>query len=207
MGAFSSIAGRAAAASLAAAVCLLAAGCGSSSSTAGSRSTVTVTATPTTSPATSSPAPVPTSSAPAAPGQCATASLKVAVGSGSGTAGSVDYPLNFTNTSSATCTLYGYPGVSFVTSSGTQIGAPASKNRTTKKATVTVAPGAVAHATLQIAEAGNYPASRCGHIVNVSSLKVFPPNQYTAVIIPITTQACSSKSLVTMNVSTISAGT
>ena len=147
------------------------------------------------------------SSAPSGPGQCATSDLRVTVGGGNAAAGSAYYPLDFTNNSSAACTVYGYPGVSFVTAAGSQVGAPASRGGTTPRAQITIQPGAIAHATLQIADAGNFPSSSCGQIVNVSFLKVYPPNQYSAVTIPLSTQACSKKAVVTMNVSTISAGT
>lgn len=35
-------------------------------------------------------------------------------------AGSLYYPVNFTNTSDAPCTLYGYPGMSFITAAGSE---------------------------------------------------------------------------------------
>jgi Domain of unknown function (DUF4232) len=175
----------------------VAAGCASSGTPgSGPTTTVTVTNPP------SSPAPT----TPSGPGACSTSDLKLVVGAGNGTAGSIYYPLEFTNVSSAACTVFGYPGVSFVTAAGSQIGAPAGRDGTTPRVLVTVQPGAVAHATLQITEAGNYPPSRCGHIVSVSWLKVYPPNQYSALTVPVTTQGCSSKTLVTMSVSTVSAG-
>ena len=58
---------------------------------------------------------------------CATSALKVSLGPANGAAGTVFYPLNFVNTSKLGCTLRGYPGVSAVTSSGRQIGSPASQ--------------------------------------------------------------------------------
>lgn len=40
------------------------------------------------------------------------------------TAGTIFYPLDFTNASSSACTMYGYPGVAFVSSpGGSQVGA------------------------------------------------------------------------------------
>jgi len=44
---------------------------------------------------------------------------------GDGAAGSVYYTLQFTNLSGHACTLRGYPGVSAVSLSGHQLGAPA----------------------------------------------------------------------------------
>jgi len=200
---------RLAAAPLLASVALLAAACGSSGTPGGGpATTVTVTSSPPTStPAQPSSAPPASSPAPAGPAACSTAALKVSIGSnGGGAAGSAYVPLDFTNISGSTCTLYGYPGVSFVTSAGAQVGAAADRRGTTPLATITLAPGAVGHATLQVVDAGNFPTSRCGQLVSVPLLKIYPPNQFTAVTVPYQTQACTSKSLVTLFVSTISAG-
>lgn len=65
---------------------------------------------------------------------CGTASLQltVDVGQADSGAGSTYYPLDFTNTSGTSCELYGYPGVSFVTTpagAGRQIGAAALRGR------------------------------------------------------------------------------
>ena len=125
---------------------------------------------------------------------CTSSDLKVTIATGSGgaAAGSSYYPLNFTNTSGSSCTLDGYPGVSFVTSpSGTQIGSPATRNPAVTPATVTLAPGAVAHATLQVADAQNYSASACKP-VTAHWLRIFPPNQTTAAHVSFTTLVCSA---------------
>jgi hypothetical protein len=118
--------------------------------------------------------------------------VAIVTSGGGAAAGSIYYPLNFTNVSSSPCTLDGYPGVSFVTSpSGSQIGSPASRNPVVTPAPVTLAAGATAHATLQVVDALNYSAPAC-HPVTVHWLRVFPPNEYTAVHISFTTTACSA---------------
>lgn len=66
------------------------------------------------------------------------------LGPGNGAAGSIYYPIEFTNTSSVACTLYGYPGVSFVTAPGSQAGAAATEDPTYPRALVTLAPKATA---------------------------------------------------------------
>jgi hypothetical protein len=126
---------------------------------------------------------------------CATSALKVTVDTAkaNGAAGSIYYPLDFTNISSSSCTLFGYPGVSFVTGQGgTQLGRAARRNPVAHAATVTLAPGAVAHATLQVAEAGNYDQAQCKP-VTAHWLKVFPPDQTAAAYADFTTQACSAR--------------
>lgn len=62
--------------------------------------------------------PVTPTPAPTRPGQCSTSDLKLRIGQANGAAGTVFYPVEFTNTSSTACTMYGYPGVAFVTKPG-----------------------------------------------------------------------------------------
>ena len=66
------------------------------------------------------------SAAPAAAPACATANLAVwvDVGQGSAAAGTTFYPLDFTNTGSRACTLFGYPGVSATNASLIKVYAP-----------------------------------------------------------------------------------
>lgn len=155
---------------------------------------------PASSPAAPSSPPSSPSAAPSAVASaagCATSVLKVAVDTsqGGGAAGSVYYPISFTNTSGSTCTLYGYPGVSFTSGpGGSQIGRPASRNPAGPPVTVTLAPGTVAHATVQVAQAANYPRSACKP-VTAHWLKIYPPNQTAPLYIRFTTQACSRKVL------------
>jgi hypothetical protein len=126
---------------------------------------------------------------------CTSSGLKVAVvtGAGGAAAGSTYYPLDFTNVSGRSCTLQGYPGVSFVTGpSGSQIGSAASRNPAVAAALVTLAPGGMAHATLQVVDALNYSASAC-HPVTAHWLRVFPPSQFSAVQVSFSAMTCSTK--------------
>jgi Protein of unknown function (DUF4232) len=142
---------------------------------------------------TTSPSPSPATSPNAAAG-CASSVLKVAVNvsQAGAAAGSVYYPIDFTNTSTSTCTLFGYPGVSFAASSGgSRIGRAASRNPAVPASLVKLAPGSVAHATLQVAEAANYPSARCKPVA-AHWLKIYPPNQTAPVYARFATQACSA---------------
>src|SRR5215831_16052069 len=136
------VARRAFAAAALTSVAALATACGSASSTVtGNNGTPAPSAStaPTTTPATatsSAPAATPATSPAAAsgPGPCATRSLRVMLGVSQGTAGSVYTTIVFTNTSNATCTLYGYPGVSLQTARPLQqIGKPAKENPATPR--------------------------------------------------------------------------
>lgn len=131
----------------------------------------------------------------AAAGPCPASALTVTVDvrQGSGAAGSAYYPIDFANTSAAVCTMFGYPGVSFVTGQGgTEIGRPASRDSAAPPATVTLAPGGFAHAVLQVVDAGNYDASAC-HPVTAHWLRVFPPGQSGPRYASFTTQVCSAR--------------
>jgi hypothetical protein len=198
------------------AVALLATACGSSSSStaassgsSGSPSAPVASATASGSPsAPSAPSSSPAASAHAASvPSCATSDLSVTLGASQGTAGSVIETIEFTNNGSSECTLYGYPGVSLQGGSpAAQIGAAATKNTTTTPALVTLAPGAVASAELQVTVAGNYPASTCDPAA-ATSLLVYPPNQTAAASVAYTTTGCSSSSVPLLHVSAVQAGT
>jgi Protein of unknown function (DUF4232) len=166
-----------------------AAGCASSSTQsqpAAPPSTVTITQSAPASPASASPSP-----AAAAPAACATSSLRVSLGASDGYAGGVYQPVNFTNTSDAPCTLFGYPGVSLVSgSSHRQIGLAAKRSATVPARQVTLAPGATAHAVLQIVDALNFPSSSCAP-AKATELRVYPPGQTVPVYVATTAQGCA----------------
>ena len=109
---------------------------------------------------------------------------------GNGAAGSIYYQLKLTNLSGHACTLFGYPGVSAVSLGGRQFGSAASRNPAHRPQRVTLANGATASATLQIVEAGNFPPARCRQ-VTAAGLRVYPPNQTAAKIVPFPFAACS----------------
>jgi hypothetical protein len=180
-------------------VTALAAGCGSSASPAPSPTkTITVRATPAASasavagtPATAAASASPTVAG-AAPA-CPTRSLGLKLGLAQGAAGSTFQVIDFTNVSHATCTLYGYPGVSLAGGKPvTQIGLPAAESHATARKLVTLSPGAVANAVLQIAHAVNFPAAKCG-LVTAHYLQIYPPNQTTPAYLHYTSQTCAKK--------------
>jgi hypothetical protein len=190
------LAGRSAAAmwgrAAAALMCLAAlAACSSSSSsgtTQGSPNTSPVSSAASTAPAT---APAQSTSPPlAANPACANGSLQVKLGPGQGYAGGVDETIDFTNISGAPCTLYGYPGVSLVSSPQGQIGLAAERDNTTPVTLITLAPGATGDAGLRIADALNYPTATCGP-AKATDLRVYPPDQTVAVYLPDSSEGCA----------------
>jgi len=175
-------------------ICVAAlAGCASASSGQPGSSGSTPAASPSPPAAASSSTPAVTApSSPASGGAsaCATSALQVKLGASDGYTGGVYQTIDFTNTSGSSCTLTGYPGVSLVTGPPyQQLGVPAKRNTSMPAKTVTLAPGATANAVVQIVDALNFPSPTC-EPVKATALKVYPPNQFTAVYLPDTSYGC-----------------
>jgi hypothetical protein len=129
----------------------------------------------------------------AAPTACVTAQLRVTLDTGAAgvAAGSSYVPLEFTNTSGHSCTLSGYPAVTFASSAGgQQIGAAAVAEVTTSPVLFTLATGGTAHAWLQIADVASYPASKCKR-VQANGLRVGFASAQAAAFLPHSFQACA----------------
>lgn len=176
-------------------VAALATACRSSPSTAAGTNAAPATSdstAPAATPAATTPAaPATTPAAPAGASSCATRSLHVRLGASQGTAGSVYTTIVFKNVSNATCTLYGYPGVSLTTGNPvTVIGKAAKENPATPRRLVTLQPQTRASALLRIVDAQNYPASECNP-KNSTYLQVYPPNQTAPVRIQFKTVGCA----------------
>jgi hypothetical protein len=160
--------------------------------------TVTKTATASSSPSSSAPAssaPSPSSTGggtnaggdtggASTDGMCTVDHLKGGVAAGSGgAAGSTYIHLTFTNTGTSSCTLQGWPGVSFVGSNnGSQIGDAATFDRSSAHPTVTLQSGQVAVASLKIAQAANFPADQCS-ARTADGFRVYPPGSKASLFI------------------------
>jgi len=114
--------------------------------------------------------------------RCSAADLEVwvAADQSNGAAGTVSYPLEFTNISTHTCTLFGHPGVSAVSSSGHQLGSPAVWDTSVAPPTVQLAPAATGYALLSY---NDVITSNCPPADKVSAfeLRVIPPDQLQSV--------------------------
>ena len=141
----------------------------------------------------------------AAPPACPTSSLQVKPGVGQGYAGGTYEVIDFTNTSSASCTLYGYPGVSLVSGPPyAQIGQAAKRSATSPVKLITLASGATANALLQIVDALNFPTASCAP-AKASYLRVYPPNQTAPVYLANSSEACAQP-VQTLFISAVQAG-
>jgi hypothetical protein len=131
----------------------------------------------------------------AASNQCPASALHVSVNRtrGGAAAGTSYVALDFANISPHSCVLFGFPGVSWVSGNpGSQLGNAASRVTSYPSVNVTLVPGALAHAWLGIADAGNFPASVC-HPVTAHLLRVIPPDQYASQYVPFSAQVCAAK--------------
>jgi len=132
--------------------------------------------------------------------RCATKGLDVWLNtSGSSATGHTFYRLNFTNLSGHTCTLFGFPGVSAVTLTGTQLGSPAARSSTTPH-TVTLKNGATKHALVDILNTDFIPPPKC-HPVTAAGLRVYPPNQTKSRVAPFPFHACAKSGRIYLGIS------
>jgi hypothetical protein len=140
--------------------------------------------------------------------KCATSGLGawVAVEQGNGAAGSVYYPLEFTNLSGHTCSLYGFPGVSAVNRDGHQLGSPAGRATVSTPHTVILAPGATAHTILQYSDAAVSTAPGCDPVYTTFELRIYPPDQYGATYAAFDFETCSHAGPVYLTVGPIQPG-
>ena len=108
---------------------------------------------------------------------------------GDGATGHIFFQLQFSNIGHSTCSFFGYPGVSAIDIHGHQVGKPASHSGA--RLTVTLAPGGTAHVVLVVTQAGFI----CAHPVKAALLRVFPPGQTHAQLVPFSSGGCRGKSV------------
>jgi hypothetical protein len=178
---------------------LAVAACGGGTPVARPTKTITVTASPTTPAASAQASTQPAASAAGAAAACLTRYLNGSVGGTQGTAGSIVVTIIFKNLNNVSCTLYGFPGVALAAGTPvTDVGQPSTESPTTARELVTLAPGGFAYATLQVAEAGNFPPSACTQVAT-DWLAVIPPNQTVPLYISYSSTGCQgSASLLTV---------
>lgn len=149
---------------------------------------------------------VSSSTSPSVPAACRTADLRVKLGAGNGAAGSTYYPLRITNTSGHPCRTGGFGGVSLVASAtGKPIGAPADRTQRGKAKPIVLDSGQRAHATLQMANAQNFPTGKC-HPVQAKGFRVYPPNETHSAFVKRPTTACQNAKVHLLSLTPYQAG-
>jgi Protein of unknown function (DUF4232) len=124
----------------------------------------------------------------------------VAVNQGNGAAGTIYYPLEFTNLSHHTCYLYGYPGVSAIDQSGHQLGSPANWGPRAGARIVNLAPGATAHTILGYHDVVVGTSPGCAQVKLAAYLRVYPPDQRSATNAAFPVEACSKSGPIYMSI-------
>jgi hypothetical protein len=150
---------------------------------------------------TSAAAPVPATAKPCA---ASTTVVWAAPEPGGGAAGSVFYRIEFTNLSTATCTLSGYAKVNAVDLKGARIGAFASHEAGKKAKKVTLAPGQSASSTLRIVDALNFPADKCKATM-AAGLRIALPAGSGNKIAPLAFETCVYSATKTLSVAPVTA--
>jgi hypothetical protein len=139
--------------------------------------------------------------------RCIAAQLQINVSPGTNAAGHIGLIIVFTNTSTRACTMYGYPGVSFVTGpTGSQINEPAQRSPAQGSPTlVPLPPGGKAHASLLLVNVANYPTNTCKP-VQAAGLRVYPPDDTTALYTSSPQQICTTNGTGTAQIYPIQTG-
>ncbi len=134
--------------------------------------------------------------------RCTASDLGVwlAVGQGNGAAGTIYYPLEFTNLSHHTCYLFGYPGVSALDRNGHQLGSPARWGSLRGAHIVNVAPGATAHTLLAYHDVVVTTEPGCDPVNSAANLRIYPPGQRSATFAAFSFEACSHAGPIWMNI-------
>jgi Protein of unknown function (DUF4232) len=138
---------------------------------------------------TKTPSPTPTAKPHASP--CSSSQLALSLGQGQGAAGSFYTPVILTNKGSKPCTMLGYPGVSYISSSGAAVGEPASELKG-HKATVRLKPGGAASALLHQPNPLVFPPPDC-HKKKAAGLRVYPPGQTISLTVTMSTSVCTTQ--------------
>jgi hypothetical protein len=129
----------------------------------------------------------------------------LAITQGNGAAGSVYYPLQFTNLSRHACAMRGFPGVSVLDRAARQVGRPAARDYAVPVRTVVLAPGATAHTVLRLSDVA-LSTPGCHPVYSGIELRIYPPDQRRATLAAYDLAACAHAGPVYLHVGPVQAG-
>lgn len=122
----------------------------------------------------------------------------IADGGGGGSAGAQRVAIVLHDKSTASCTLQGWPGISFVGGgNGTQIGNSATLDRATPHQPLTLRPGGEVQAIVTVEQSGNWDSATCEPRVT-DGFRVIPPGSRQSLFIGASGslfEACASTSV------------
>jgi len=118
----------------------------------------------------------------AASNECKVADLSLRLGGGDAAAGTTYRAIVFTNKGARTCTIQGFPGVSYVAGDdGHQVG-PAAFRTGEKGAVITLKPGDSAFADVGFVQVGNFDPAVCKP-TEVRGLRIYPPHDFDSMFL------------------------
>ncbi|GAA4422509.1 DUF4232 domain-containing protein [Actinokineospora soli] len=121
---------------------------------------------------------------------CTSSELSLSIAEGDAAAGTVYRKIVFTNKGGRTCTLHGFPGVSYVAGEdGHQVG-PAAFRDGVKGAPVSLPPGDTAFAPVGFVNVRNYDAAVCKP-TEVRGLRVYPPQETASLFVALKGLGCA----------------
>jgi hypothetical protein len=124
------------------------------------------------------------------PAECKVTELKLSLGGGDAAAGTTYRQLRFTNKGSRTCTIQGFPGVSYVAGEdGHQVGPAAFRDGSKGKA-ISLKPGMTVFAPVGFVQVRNYDAAVCKPTA-VRGLRVYPPHEYNSMFVTAAGTGCA----------------
>lgn len=97
-------------------------------------------------------------------------------------AGTIEYQLTLQNTSTRTCILGGFPGVSLVNENGNMIGSPAERAKTYEEKKLTLAPKKEVMIKVAVANSTNFTDGQCKE--GATKFRIYPPNDYGYISVP-----------------------
>jgi hypothetical protein len=128
--------------------------------------------------------------------QCRASDLAAGLGPETAAAGSVAFPIVFTNNGSGPCLLEGFPGVSYATGPDSQpVGAPAAREGASS-GPVQLAPGGQASALVFAVNVHNIPPEQCQPVA-VPGLRIYPPDNTASLYLERTATACDNGQVTT----------
>lgn len=120
--------------------------------------------------------------------------LAVTVGNFDGAAGHLYVELLFTNTSTRTCTLTGFPGVSYLDATGKQVGPAAVRDNSIGRVIpVRLSPAGTGYAELALPNVSMFgtPGTPPCKSIQATSIRVYPPGSFAATTVAYPLSVCT----------------
>lgn len=143
--------------------------------------------------------------APVPNGHCTAGDLRLTLGGGDAAAGTAYRTLVFTNVSGHSCTVQGYPGVSYVGGDdGHQVGAPAARDGS-KSSPIRLGSGQAASAGVGMVNVHNFDSATC-RPQPVRGLRVYSPGETRSKFVALSGTGCANAKVDQLTIKPLQAG-